>query len=106
MTPVAIFDTVTITGSNINRASLASWDKIQKLDLKIGDKIQVAKANDVIPDIKKKYTLTTEMGPRLILKCLKTLNFVRQAMAKSVKFCIRRNMKCHLKTVWINLQKF
>lgn len=56
MTPVAIFDTVTITGSNINRASLASWDKIQKLDLKIGDKIQVAKANDVIPDIKKVYT--------------------------------------------------
>lgn len=55
MTPVAIFDTVTITGSNINRASLASWDKIQKLDLKIGDKIQVAKANDVIPDIKKVY---------------------------------------------------
>ena len=56
MTPVAIFDTVTITGSNINRASLASWDKIQKLDLKVGDKIQVAKANDVIPDIKKVYT--------------------------------------------------
>lgn len=56
LTPVALFDTVKITGSNISKASLASWDKIQTLGLKIGDHIQVAKANDVIPDIKKVYT--------------------------------------------------
>lgn len=56
LTPVALFDTVTITGSNISKASLASWDKIQTLGLKIGDHIRVAKANDVIPDIKKVYT--------------------------------------------------
>lgn len=55
LTPKAHFDTVTINGSKISKASLASWSKIQKLGLKIGDKINVIQSNDVIPDIKFVY---------------------------------------------------
>lgn len=49
--PVAIFDEITIDGSTICRASLASWNTIQKLDIKIGDVIRVVRSNDVIPKI-------------------------------------------------------
>lgn len=51
LTPVATFEPVRIGGSTITSASLGSWGTLQKLDLKINDKILVARANDVIPQV-------------------------------------------------------
>lgn len=51
LTPVANFDTIEIDGVEINKASLANIDNINKLDIKIGDTIVVARSNDVIPRI-------------------------------------------------------
>lgn len=50
-----IFDPVVITGSKISRATLNNEDFIKALDLKIGDRILVAKANDVIPKVIKSF---------------------------------------------------
>lgn len=49
--PVAEFDTVTIDGVNINRATLHNYDNIVDKDIRIGDTIIVARANDVIPQV-------------------------------------------------------
>ncbi|QJC34355.1 NAD-dependent DNA ligase LigA [Enterobacteriaceae endosymbiont of Donacia crassipes] len=50
-TPIAKFDTVNITGVNINFATLYNINEIKKLDLKIGDTIVIQRCGDVIPKI-------------------------------------------------------
>lgn len=51
ITPVANFDTIEIDGVEIAKASLANIENIKKLDIKLNDKIVVARSNDVIPKI-------------------------------------------------------
>lgn len=51
MTPVAIYDEIEIDGVKMSRASVGSWSNLNKLDVKIGDKIYVIRSNDVIPQI-------------------------------------------------------
>ena len=51
VTPVAIFDEVDIDNVFITRATLHNMDYINSRDLKINDKILVARANDVIPQV-------------------------------------------------------
>lgn len=50
-TPIAVFDTVTIEGTEVSRASLANESLIHDLDLAIGDTILVTKRNMIIPKI-------------------------------------------------------
>lgn len=51
LTPNAEFDPVTVAGSSIARATLHNIDYIRKKDIRIGDKIIVQKAGDVIPEV-------------------------------------------------------
>lgn len=51
MTPIAVFEPINIGGTEIKRASLGSWNTLTKLDLKIGDVINVMRSNDVIPQV-------------------------------------------------------
>lgn len=51
MTPIAVFKPINIGGTEIKRASLGSWNTLTKLDLKIGDVINVMRSNDVIPQV-------------------------------------------------------
>lgn len=55
LTPVGVFDTVTLMGANISKASLASYGNIVARDIMIGDTILVRRSNDVIPQIVKSY---------------------------------------------------
>lgn len=52
LTPVAIFDTVEIDGTDVSRASLHNLSIINNLHLHIGDEITVYKANQIIPQVK------------------------------------------------------
>lgn len=56
LSPVGVFDEIHITGSNITKASLGSWKTIEDKDLRLGDRVYVVKANDVIPQVS--YALT------------------------------------------------
>lgn len=51
LTPVAIFDPVDIDGVTITRATLHNFANIKDKDVRIGDKILIARANDVIPQV-------------------------------------------------------
>ncbi|QJC31494.1 NAD-dependent DNA ligase LigA [Enterobacteriaceae endosymbiont of Donacia tomentosa] len=51
VTPIAKFNTVNISGNNINYATLYNTNEIKKLNLKIGDMIIVQRCGDVIPKI-------------------------------------------------------
>ncbi|NLL00580.1 MAG: NAD-dependent DNA ligase LigA [Clostridiales bacterium] len=51
ITPTAIFDTIRLCGTNVERATLHNQDRIDELDVRIGDTIVVRKAGEIIPEI-------------------------------------------------------
>ncbi len=56
LNPVAIFDPVELEGTTVSRASVHNISILKELKLGIGDKIQVYKANMIIPQIAKNIT--------------------------------------------------
>ena len=51
ITPMAILEPVKVAGSTISKTTLHNEDFIKEKDLKIGDKVVIQKAGDVIPEI-------------------------------------------------------
>ncbi|WP_147803147.1 NAD-dependent DNA ligase LigA [Alkalicoccus halolimnae] len=51
VTPTALLEPVSVAGSTVQRASLHNEDLIREQDVKIGDKVVVKKAGDVIPKV-------------------------------------------------------
>ncbi|MBS7525607.1 NAD-dependent DNA ligase LigA [Fusibacter paucivorans] len=51
LTPLAVFDPVTVAGSTIAKATLHNQDYIDEKDIRVGDYILVQKAGDVIPAV-------------------------------------------------------
>lgn len=56
ITPVAVFDTVDIEGSEVSRASLHNVSILENLEIGIGDEVSVYKANMIIPQIADNFT--------------------------------------------------
>ncbi len=53
LTPVAELESVHLAGTIVKRASLHNFDYIKKLDVRIGDKVLVEKAGEIIPQVVK-----------------------------------------------------
>ncbi len=51
LTPVAIVEEVLLMNSKINRASLHNYQQIERLGLRIGDKVIIEKGGEIIPQI-------------------------------------------------------
>ena len=51
VTPVAILEPVYISGSTVSRATLHNEDEIKRLDLHLGDTVQLIKSGEIIPKI-------------------------------------------------------
>lgn len=51
ITPTAIFEPIRLCGTNVERATLHNQDRIDELDVRIGDTIVVRKAGEIIPEV-------------------------------------------------------
>ncbi len=51
LTPVAIVEPVALSGSIVKRASLHNQDQIERLDVRIGDKVMIQKSGEIIPQV-------------------------------------------------------
>ncbi|NLV16372.1 MAG: NAD-dependent DNA ligase LigA [Syntrophomonadaceae bacterium] len=51
ITPTAVMTPVLIAGSVVSRASLHNFDLIKERDIRIGDRVLVHKAGDIIPEV-------------------------------------------------------
>ena len=53
ITPTAIFEPIRLCGTNVEKATLHNQDRIDELDVRIGDTIVVRKAGEIIPEVLK-----------------------------------------------------
>ena len=53
VTPVAELEEVEVSGSKVKRASLHNFDEIQRKDIRIGDRVIIEKAAEIIPQVVK-----------------------------------------------------
>ncbi len=51
ITPTAIFDPIRLCGTNVEKATLHNQDRINELDVRLGDTILVRKAGEIIPEV-------------------------------------------------------
>ena len=62
LTPTAVFKPVEISGTIVERASVHNMSILSKLDLHIGDTIEVFKANCIIPQVKRNVSADERMA--------------------------------------------
>jgi len=53
LTPVATFEPLFLDGSTVTHASLYNMDEIERKDIRVGDRVIIAKGGDVIPKVIK-----------------------------------------------------
>ena len=51
VTPVAILKPVHLSGTTVSRATLHNFDEVERLGVKIGDKVYVEKSGEIIPKV-------------------------------------------------------
>ncbi len=66
LTPVAIFDPVFLAGTTVSRAILHNQDIITDKDIRIGDRIVVRKAGDIIPEVVRSVSHADKSLPYFI----------------------------------------
>ncbi len=51
LTPTGVFEPVILAGTSVSRATLHNDDFIKEKDIRIGDKVIISKAGDIIPEV-------------------------------------------------------
>ncbi|NLW70740.1 MAG: NAD-dependent DNA ligase LigA [Eubacteriaceae bacterium] len=67
LTPVAELESVSVAGSIVSRATLHNEDNINLKDIRIGDRVIVRKAGDVIPEVVRSVKEKRTGGERIFI---------------------------------------
>ncbi len=95
--PVAIFESVDLEGTNVSRASIHNVSIMEGLKLGIGDRIEVFKANMIIPQIARNLTQSgTAKPPRTCPVCGMDTEVVED---EGVKVLMCNNPECAAKKI-------
>lgn len=95
--PVAVFEPVELEGTTVSRASVHNISIMEELELGVGDRIQVYKANMIIPQIAENLTRS---GVRDIPKvCPVCGGETRINMENETKTLVCTNPRCQAKHV-------
>lgn len=95
--PVAIFEPVELEGSTVSRASVHNISIMRKLELGIGDRIRVYKANMIIPQIGENLTRS---GVKDIPECCPACHGPAVIeMVNDVESLYCRNSRCPAKAI-------
>lgn len=63
ITPVAVFETISLAGTSVSRATLHNQEFISEKDIRIGDTILVRKAGEIIPEVLKSVSHNENSTP-------------------------------------------
>jgi DNA ligase (NAD+) len=95
VSPVAILEPVRLGGTTVRRASLYNQEEIQRKGLKIGDRVLVRRAGDVIPEVVKPFVEGRTGSEQEILfpeTCPACGHPLHRSQAEAVTRC--RNLHC------------
>ena len=92
MTPVALINPVEIDGTTVSRASLHGQDWIAEMGLQIGDRVEIAKAGDIIPQIIRVIGKTKQSKP---IKFPTHCPDCKVALIKTGAYLECANISCH-----------
>ena len=93
--PVAIFEPVELEGTPVSRASVHNISILEELELGIGDRIEVYKANMIIPQIAQNITRSANLEfPKVCPVCGGETE-IRQMNQTRALYC--SNMQCQAK---------
>jgi DNA ligase (NAD+) len=91
ITPVAVFEPVELEGTTVERASVHNVSIVEELELGIGDRITVYKANMIIPQIADNLTRSgTADIPKFCPVCGEATELIAQRDGKALK-CVNPN---------------
>ena len=95
ITPNAIFEPVKVAGSTISKATLHNEDNVNNKDIRVGDKIIVRKAGDVIPEVVKSLKEKRD-GSEIAFEMIKTCpicgNNIERKEEEAAHYCL--NLDC------------
>ena len=95
--PVAIFDPVELEGTTVSRASVHNISIMEELELGIGDKIEVYKANMIIPQIAENLTRSSKLDIPCKCPVCQGETKIRQVGNAKALYCM--NPECQAKHV-------
>lgn len=100
LTPVAIVAPVRLGGATVRRATLHNQDEIDRKDIRIGDRVLIQRAGDVIPEVVQVVTEVRtgqEKKFKLPSHCPVCGSTVTRKESEAVTRCLSRNCVAQLK---------
>ena len=104
LTPVACLDPVLVGGVTVSRATLHNEDEVARKDVRIGDRVFVQRAGDVIPEVVKVISTARDgsekafMMPATCPSCgAKTVRTAGEAVTRCINSVCPAQLKANIK---------